>query len=171
MALTMFIPAATAGPLGYVMGTATGASQYRQPGQPGTCSYGGLTTVNAGCSYQDTGTLPANSSDGKPWAGVNNSYTASISSSVDTNGLHAQAALSIVNDPVDLVVGTYWGSDPGDAMASAIWQDTITIGGAPGSSAQVLFSFQLDGLLSATSHALANAYVDWSATIKPRIRR
>ena len=68
-----------------------------------------------------------------------------------------------MNDPVDVVVGTYWGSDPGDAMASAIWQDTITITGAPGSSAKLLFSFLLDGLLSATSHALANSYIDWSA--------
>jgi hypothetical protein len=163
MTLTLFIPAATAGPLGYVMGTASGASQYRQPGQVGTCSYGSFTDVTGGCTYQDTGTLPYNSSDGKLWAGTGNSYTASISSSVDTNGLHAKASLSMINDPVDIAGGKYWGSNPGDAMASATWEDTITILGAPGSSVQLLFSFMLDGVLSASSHALANAYVDWSA--------
>jgi hypothetical protein len=69
----------------------------------------------------------------------------------------------MVNDPVDLVVNHYWGSDPGDAMAAAIWEYTITINGTPGSSVQMLFSFILDGLLSTSSHALANAYIDWSA--------
>ncbi len=156
--ILLSVQAATAGSVWTVSGTAAGASQYRQAGQPGGCSYN--TGSSNGCSYvNNSGPLPYNSSDFQPWTSVSASYSATLASSGDANGLHASTAISITNDPLDNI--HYWQSDPGDGAAYATWSDTLTING-PG-SAYMVFMFGLDGTLSASSHARADATVDWSA--------
>lgn len=158
--LALWVPGATASTLGYASGSAAGASQYRQTDQHGGCSYGGLGTPSGGCSYEDWGTLEYPSSDGQQWVGVQDAYSAAMASSVDTNGLHAMAAVSITNDPVDPAMGHYWASDPGSATAQAIWQDTIQINGS-GMGAALAIALQLDGIRSAsTTHARADAKVE-----------
>jgi hypothetical protein len=155
------VSSAGAGTLGYVSGIGSGASQYRQGTQVGTCSYNG--GVSNSCSYHDfSDFLPYNSSDNQIWTGVKASYDASFSSSVDVNGLHANASITITNDPLDPgALVHYWGSDPGDGSAYAYWVDTLTISGP--SAAYMVFDFGLDGTLNATSHARADAGVTWSA--------
>jgi hypothetical protein len=155
------VSSAGAGTLGYVAGSGMGTSQYRQAGQVSSCNYN--TGVSNSCSYTDTsGFLPYNSSDNQTWTSVIASYAASFSSSVDTNGLHANASITITNDPLDPGAPShYWGSDPGDGSAFAYWVDTLTISGP--SAAYMLFDFGLDGTLNATSHARADAGVTWSA--------
>jgi hypothetical protein len=143
-----------------VSGSASGASQYRQNGQPGTCSYN--TGASGGCSYvNSSGFLPYNSSTNLQWTSVTDAYSATLLSSGDSNGLHALAAVSITNDPLDYA--HYWQSDPGDGSAYATWIDTFTVGG-PG-AAYLAFDFGIDGTLSATAHARADATVDWSAAV------
>jgi hypothetical protein len=158
--LLLPIGPAAAASIWTVGGSASGASQYRQNNQPGGCSYN--TGASGGCSYVNTSDfLPYNSSTNLPWSSVTDAYSATLQSSGDVNGLHALAAVSITNDPLDY--SHYWQSDPGSGAAYATWSDTFTVNGpAP---AYLVFDFGIDGALSATAHARADATVDWSAAV------
>ncbi len=142
-----------ANPLGVASGTMSATLQYRQPGQQTGCTYSG--GASGACNYTNgTGFLPYNSSQGDQWDLVQADLSASLTSSVDSQGLHAQAYLGVSNEPLDPSLQHYWGSDADEGTASATWNDTLTISGS--TPAYLVIGYSLDGSMSAGAHARAD---------------
>jgi hypothetical protein len=148
-----------ANPLGVASGNMLAGLQYRQAGQQSTCSYN--NAPSGGCSYTNsTGFLPYNSSQGDQWTSITADLSASIASSVDAQGLHAQASLTVSNDPLDPALVHYWGSDVGGGTASVTWSDMLTIGGS--APAYLVIGYSLDGSLNAGGQGRADIAESYS---------
>jgi hypothetical protein len=132
---------------GIVEGQADSNAWNHTIGGPTGCSYGFSGNISSGsCTYVSTGLI-----NGGPWTNQPNSYTATLSSSVDlTNGsLHAFAGQSVTNFPIDTQVGSGFGSSSGfGADAMALVADTLTFT-APGQTVpmQIVFKVGVDGVI------------------------
>jgi hypothetical protein len=147
-----------ASPVPFVSGSANGAAWNHAQGTPTSCGYSAATSIGQ-CGYVSSGILVEDPSHGSGWYGFNNSFTASLSSSADNNGLHANAQLDVFGFPLDQITrfNHYGSSYFNQATASADFFDTLTAVGPGTGLVDMVVKFNLDGDVYAFGSG-ANAY-------------